>query len=108
MFSGNFLKMLCPTVPPIPYDKLKTEFEQLNVINRKQETELCKLKNNSIEIKNNPSREREKFDSLQGCRFSMWPTFRKGRPHTKQAPLQLYGRRQNLEFVGIPYEKMKT
>ena len=35
------------------YNKLKTEFEQLNIINRKQETELCKLKNNSIKIKNN-------------------------------------------------------
>ena len=43
------------------YDKLKTEFEQLNLINRKQETELCKLKNNSIEIKNNVSQEKRKF-----------------------------------------------
>ena len=64
------------------YDELKTEFKQLNVINRKQETELCKLKNNSIEIKNNVNHEREKFENLEQ-----------------------YGRRQNLEFVGIPYEK---
>ena len=64
------------------YDELKTEFEQLNVINRKQETELCKMKNNSIEIKNNGSREREKFGNLEQ-----------------------YGRRQNLKFVGILYEK---
>ena len=61
------------------YDELKTEFEQLIVINRKQETELCNLKNSSIEIKNNASYEREKFDNLEQN-----------------------GRRQNLEFVGIP------
>ena len=67
------------------YDELKTEFEQLIVINRKQETELCNLKNSSIEIKNNASYEREKFDNLEQN-----------------------GRRQNLEFVGILKKKMKT
>ena len=66
------------------YNKLKTEFEQLNIINRKQEIELCKLKNNSIEIKNNASCEGEKFDNLEK-----------------------YGRRQNLEFVVILYKKKK-
>ena len=66
------------------YNKLKTEFEQLNVINRKQEIELRKLKNNSIEIKNNASCEGEKFDNLEK-----------------------YGRRQNLEFVGILYKRKK-
>ena len=64
------------------YDELKTEFEQLNVINSKQEKELYNLKKNSIELKNNANHEREKFDNLEQ-----------------------YGRRQNLEFVGIPYEK---
>ena len=33
------------------YDELKTEFKQLNVINSKQEKELCNLKKNSIELK---------------------------------------------------------
>ena len=33
------------------YDKLKNEFKQLNLINKKQETELYKLKINSIEVK---------------------------------------------------------
>ena len=64
------------------YDELKTEFKQLNVINSKQEKELCNLKKNSIELKNNANHKREKFDNLEQ-----------------------YGRRQNLEFVGIPYEK---
>ena len=67
------------------YDELKTEFKQLNVINSKQEKELCNLKKNSIELKNNANHEREKFDNLEQ-----------------------YGRRQNFEFVGIPYEKNET
>ena len=64
------------------YDELKTEFEQLNVINSKQKKELFNLKKNSIELKNYANHEREKFDNSEQ-----------------------YGRRQNLEFVGIPYEK---
>ena len=64
------------------YDKLRNEFKQLNLINRKQETELCKLRINSIEVKNIASRDRAKFDNLKQI-----------------------GRKQNLEFVGILYEK---
>ena len=64
------------------YDQLKVRYSQLLITNEKQETEIKNLKSTAIEL------------SLQGEKEA-----------TKLDDLEQYGRRQNLEIVGIPVQK---
>lgn len=64
------------------YDELMKNYDQLAETNRSQETIISQLKNQSTELKTNGAKEASKLDSLDQ-----------------------YGRRQNLEIVGIPITK---
>ena len=61
------------------YDKLKDEFSKLRENNKKQDAEIKKLKAESNEMSAQGPKEASKLDALEQ-----------------------YGRRQNLEIVGIP------
>ena len=64
------------------YDQLKVEYSQLLITNEKQETEIKNLKSTAIELSSQGEKEATKLDDLEQ-----------------------YGRRQNLEIVGIPVQK---
>ena len=61
------------------YDKLKDEYSKLIEKNKKQDAEIQKLKAESNEMRAQGAKEASKLDALEQ-----------------------YGRRQNLEIVGIP------
>ena len=61
------------------YDKLKDEYSKLIEKNKKQDAEIQKLKAESNEMSAQGAKEASKLDALEQ-----------------------YGRRQNLEIVGIP------
>ena len=63
------------------YEQLKLNCKQLIEINKKQEEEINKLNNKSIEIELKHKKEKEKVDALEQ-----------------------YYRRQNLEIMGIPFK----
>ena len=64
------------------YDQLKVEYSQMLITNEKQETEIKNLKSTAIELSSQGEKEATKLDDLEQ-----------------------YGRRQNLEIVGIPVQK---
>ena len=64
------------------YDQLKIEYSLLLITNKKQETEIKNLKSTAIELSSQGEKEAAKLDDLEQ-----------------------YGRRQNLEIVGIPVQK---
>ena len=63
------------------YDQLKDEYSQLLITNKKQETEIKNLKSAAIELSSQGEKEAAKLNDLEQ-----------------------YGRRQNLEIVGIPVQ----
>ena len=64
------------------YDQLKVGYSQLLITNKKQETEIKNLKSTAIELSSQVEKEATKLDDFEQ-----------------------YGRRQNLEIVGIPVQK---
>ena len=67
------------------YEDLKSEYEQILIANKQQEQELAKLKDQSNGIENQGKQEAEKLDAIEQ-----------------------YGRRQNLEIIGIPEKLGKS
>ena len=64
------------------YEKLKCEYNNLVKISKTQEAEIKDIKSHSTELEESGKKEQDKVDSL------------------KQ-----YGRRNNLEIVGVPYKE---
>ena len=64
------------------YDVLKEEYDKLVLTNKNQEAEICKLKSESSDMKKQSIKEMDKLDEVEQ-----------------------YGRRQNLEIVGVPVQE---
>ena len=64
------------------YDVLKEEYDKLFPTNKNQEAEICKLKSESSDMKKQSIKDMDKLDEVEQ-----------------------YGRRQNLEIVGVPVQE---
>ena len=64
------------------YEKLKCEYNNLVKISKTQEAEIKDIKSHSTELEESDKKEQDKVDSLEQ-----------------------YGRRNNLEIVGVPYKE---
>ena len=64
------------------YDVLKEKYDKLVLTNKNQEAEICKIKSESSDMKKQSIKDMDKLDEVEQ-----------------------YGRRQNLEIVGVPIQE---